>query len=185
MRRIAAEGRWGVGTHGGNRHKGRQRMHTQAGASKKRKPATGGNMQQHSQTAHDGGDIKKLSTTADNGSIIYRVRALDKMTVEEYEQRCKRCAKRVAGPSGDCGSPQVPAPGGDCGSSRAPAPGDCGSSRALAPGGDCGSPQAPAPGGDCGSPEMLVGVDLGYRVLGPEIGSGSYGEVFFRRCGKM
>ena len=116
--------------------------------------------------------------TADGGSIIYRVRALDNMTVEEYEQRCKRCAKRAAGPGGDCGSPQVPAPGGDCGSHRAPAP---------APGGDCGSPQVPkvpAPGGDCGSPKILVGVDLGYHVLGPEIGSGTYGKVFFRRCGK-
>jgi len=62
----------------------------------------------------------------------------------------------------------VPAPGGDRESSCVvPAPGGDRESSCL----------VPAPGGDREF-SLELESDLGYRVLGPGIGSGTYGEVF-------
>ena len=174
VKSIAAERSWGVCKHGGSR-KARPKVQKVVSSNL---PATGGN--------------------------IIRLRVSRKMSQQEYTRVCTRHASHSGRPSRATPAltqhAHTPAASSEASHGRqhfhssarsgpnvvvageADAAPAVSCSRALAPGGEHHSSAASAsaiPGGPGGPGfELKPGVDLGYRVLGPVLGAGTFGEVF-------
>ena len=165
VKQIVTEG-WGVERHGG----ARRGQVAEASGKHPTKPAT------------------KASGMPASGGNKISLRMRKKMSPEQYETKCAQYKLRPvrALPASAPPASVVAAAAGHSLTASAvsclSAPASGGNCRDLAvqpaSGGKCHGLEAQAVLAPSASPALQPGVDLGYRILGPALGAGTFGEAF-------